>query len=172
MYKTKHKQVNVAIPATQYKELRASWKKFCKENGKISFNSYFASFVKPVQHTSDPLTPKVPVGNAFKDERGTIQNVLNRDIKAVSLITSKKGTERSNHWHKTDWHFLYVLQGKMKYSERSLDSSYVKVFIVEQGEMVFTKPGLVHKTEFLEDTVLMSLGNYVDHDADTVSEKY
>ena len=170
----KYAQVNVKMAEHEKKALIKKWKKFCEGKADpISFNSYLHSFWKPKNLGSDPLTPKVPVGNHFADDRGNIQNIINEtEIRAVALITSNKGTERSNHWHKTDWHYLYVISGKMQYFERNLDNTYSKTFVVEEGEMVFTAPGLVHKTVFLEDTVLLSLGNYVDHDADTVSERF
>ncbi len=170
----KYSQVNVKMPTVNKQVLIKKWKKFCEGKGEpMSFNAYLASFWKDIDLGPDPLTPKVPIGSKFVDNRGVIQNILNNgEIRAVAFITSKKGVERSNHWHKTDWHYLYVVSGSMQYYERSLDNKYCKDFLVSEGEMVFTAPGLVHKTLFLEDTVLLSINNYIDHDADTVSEKY
>lgn len=171
-YREPHVQCNIKIPKAHAKQLKADWKRFCQGKTKLSFNQFLAGMLKPSLKTTDPLAPKVPIGTVFEDDRGYIENILNRDIRAVALIHSSAGTIRSQHWHKSDWHYLYVVSGSMLYSERSLDGSYSKTFKVEAGEMVFTGPGLVHKTEFLEDTLLLSMGNYVDHDADSVKEDF
>lgn len=101
----------------------------------------------------------VPLDDPFKDERGYIQNLLNCSINGAAIITSKKDSVRSNHWHKEDFHYLYVLSGSMQYLERSVLSSsgkWEKDFVVKTGQMVFTPPMAIHKTIFLEDTVLIS----------------
>ena len=94
----------------------------------------------------------------YKDERGEIIDVGEGDFKAVQVITSKKGTVRSNHYHKKGGHLLYVLEGKMSYLEMDV-SDPAKVerrdFIVNKGETVFTGPMKAHRTEFLEDTILV-----------------
>lgn len=91
----------------------------------------------------------------YSDKRGDIIDVAEMDFKALQIITSKKGTIRSNHYHKTGGHLLYVLSGEMRYVERPVDSSKVTERIVHKGESVFTGPMMVHATEFLEDTVLV-----------------
>jgi quercetin dioxygenase-like cupin family protein len=102
----------------------------------------------------------------FVDERGVIQNILLEPINSVAIITSKAGTERSNHYHKTDWHYLYVISGSMEYYEREIEEVFAgKPLIVKEGEMVFTPPLKVHKTVFLTDCVLLSMAkNIRDHE--------
>ena len=39
------------------------------------------------------------------DDRGYIQSLVNFPMKNLSLISSKKGAVRSNHYHLTDWHY-------------------------------------------------------------------
>jgi len=55
-----------------------------------------------------PKQTRVELDHAHADERGAIQSLVNYPVKNVSLITSKKGTIRSNHYHKTDWHYMYM----------------------------------------------------------------
>ena len=50
-----------------------------------------------------------------KDKRGIFYDICNVDFKNVSIITSKKNTIRSNHYHLKDAHYIFVLEGKMKY---------------------------------------------------------
>lgn len=192
------KQLNVRFDDASWKDLKRSWKVYNRNNiPKLSFNAFLKSLLiekvdkpkvdclfsqggklfyidnkgeKTQITSSDPLSPKVPLGSRFVDDRGIIQNILNTDLKAISIIESKAGSTRSNHWHEADWHYLFVLEGKMEYWERNMDHSDSKMLIVNKGEMIFTAPKKVHKTIFLEDTTLLSLGNYVNHDADTNKE--
>ena len=43
-------------------------------------------------------------------------------MKSASLLYSKKNTWRANHHHKSDWHFIYVLEGTFEYYFRKTDS--------------------------------------------------
>ena len=65
---------------------------------------------------------------------------------------------RSNHYHVTDWHYMYVLRGSFDYYYRPTDSGEEpKVIKVCAGEMVFTPPMEDHATVFLEDTELLAM---------------
>ena len=41
----------------------------------------------------------------FVDSRGSIQPLVDVTMQSALIISSKKGTVRANHYHKTDWHF-------------------------------------------------------------------
>ncbi|HVI42667.1 MAG TPA: cupin domain-containing protein [Anaerovoracaceae bacterium] len=123
-----------------------------------------------------PADPLIPLDKPFVDHRGMIQNLITDGIESVAVITSVKGSVRSNHYHKYNSHYLYVLNGKIRYHERNLDGSDVKVSDYVAGQMFFTPPDKVHKVEFLEDTVLISLAPQSnapdDHDNDTVHQEF
>jgi len=136
-------------------------------------------YIAAVEREDYPANRKVPLPEKFKDDRGVIDNLLflQNGVKSIAIINSVKGSVRSNHYHLTDWHFLYVISGKMKYSERDRDpNSPHKHLIIHAGEMVFTPPLKVHKVEFLEDTVLLSCAknvrSYQEHEKDMVPEKF
>jgi len=110
----------------------------------------------------DPsLWPKdhlVPLDSAHSDERGEIQSLVNFPVKNTSLITSKKGTVRSNHYHVTDWHYMYIISGLVDYYYRPTGSDQEPTKIVlKKGDMVFTPPMEDHATVFTEDTVLLAM---------------
>ena len=63
---------------------------------------------------------KVSLGSSFVDDRGIIQNIINQSFNHVGMITSKKGSVRSNHYHLKNSHYMYILSGKMEYWERDL----------------------------------------------------
>jgi len=93
-----------------------------------------------------------------EDERGSIQSLVNFPMKNLSLISSKKGSVRSNHYHLTDWHYMYVLSGSFDYYYRPTNSNEeLKCIRVKVGEMVFTPPMEDHATVFLEDCDLLAI---------------
>lgn len=97
----------------------------------------------------------------FEDERGYITRLVNDDtlkLRAVLYITSKKGTERANHYHKTDYHYVYCLSGKFRYSEKDMNKADAPLesVILEPGDLVLSSPMMAHSMEFLEDTVFLA----------------
>jgi predicted dehydrogenase/quercetin dioxygenase-like cupin family protein len=105
-----------------------------------------------------PKETRVELEAPHVDQRGSIQPLVNFPMKNLSLISSKKGTVRSNHYHATDWHYMYVLSGSFDYYYRPTGSGEKpKVITVKAGEMVFTPPMEDHATVFLEDTQLLAM---------------
>lgn len=105
-----------------------------------------------------PKEPRVELPVPHADDRGSIQSLVNFPMKNLSLISSRKGAVRSNHYHVTDWHYMYVLSGSFDYYYRPAGSTEApKVITVKAGEMVFTPPMEDHATVFLEDTQLLAM---------------
>lgn len=108
------------------------------------------------QTASAPNSTAIDLEAAHADFRGAIQCLVNLPTQNVSMITSRKGTVRSNHYHKTDWHYMYVLSGRFDYYYRPAGSSEPpKQLLFSKGSMVFTPPLEEHATVFLEDTELI-----------------
>ena len=105
-----------------------------------------------------PTNTLVPLTAPHVDERGSIQGLVNFPVKNITLITSKKGSLRSNHYHKTDWHYMYMLSGSADYYYRPTGSNEEpKKIIIKQGDLVFTPPMEDHTTVFLEDSSLLAM---------------
>jgi oxalate decarboxylase/phosphoglucose isomerase-like protein (cupin superfamily) len=103
-----------------------------------------------------PKSTRVPLDNPHTDLRGYIQSLVNFPVKNISIIHSKKGTLRSNHYHKTDWHYMYVLSGAAIYYCRPTTSAKrPKKVSLQKGDLIFTPPLEDHTTVFLEDTELL-----------------
>lgn len=110
----------------------------------------------------DPATwPKqslVALESPHADARGAIQLLVERHMRSACLITSKKGAVRANHYHKTDWHYCYVVSGSLEYYERPVGSKEKpKPLLVTAGQMVFTPPWAEHAMRFLEDSTWVTL---------------
>ena len=105
-----------------------------------------------------PSKPLVDLQSPFVDQRGSIQPLVDLMMKSAVMIESKAGSLRANHYHKTDWHYCYVISGKIEYFHRKLNSSkQTELIIVEQGNMVFTPPLVEHCMKFPEDTLFLTL---------------
>ncbi len=106
-----------------------------------------------------PKKPIVELEPPHVDERGEIIPLVDAPIQSAVMITSKKGTVRANHYHKTDWHYCYVVSGRIAYYHRptGTDGEPERV-VVEAGQLFFTPPMDDHAMVFLEDTVFLTLG--------------
>ena len=118
--------------------------------------------VKKDDFPDDPKTwpkkPLVALDPAHKDDRGAIQPLVERFMRSACLITSKKGAVRANHYHKTDWHYCYIVSGSLEYYERPVGSKEKpKPLLVKGGQMIFTPPWAEHAMRFLEDSVWVTL---------------
>jgi dTDP-4-dehydrorhamnose 3,5-epimerase-like enzyme len=132
-----------------------------------------------------PDDPVVPVDNIHKSAKGDILNlVFHRGDETrpsgVEIVQSKKWSLRSNHYHKTDWHYMYVLDGEVVYFWRQArptagDLPRIQFRKFGRGEMMFTPPMVEHTTLFTEDTRLLVVSRYVrdaaSHEADLVRVK-
>jgi oxalate decarboxylase/phosphoglucose isomerase-like protein (cupin superfamily) len=103
-----------------------------------------------------PKTGKVELEPPHVDDRGSIQSIVNFPMKNLSLISSRKGSVRSNHYHVTDWHYMYVMKGSFDYYYRPTGTEQEPLVTrVNAGEMVFTPPMEDHATVFLDDTEML-----------------
>ncbi|MFH0907585.1 MAG: cupin domain-containing protein [bacterium] len=113
---------------------------------------------QPPQDHAWPTDVIVPLEQPFVDARGSIQPLVDVDMKSALIISSKKGSIRANHYHKSDWHYCYVLSGSIEYSERPVGSQETpKKVVVKAGQLFFTPPMVEHAMMFLEDTVFLTL---------------
>jgi len=89
------------------------------------------------------------------DARGGIVSIVDEPIMNVSIITCNAGAIRSNHYHKHDFHFMYVLEGQIDYFFKALDSDEVHYLKVKQGDNIFTPAEEIHATYFPVPTRLI-----------------
>ena len=111
----------------------------------------------------------------FVDERGGITRVLDGEdfpVNSVLYITSKAGTIRSNHYHKTDAHWCYLLSGKAEYYEKPVQGGEIEHASMKAGDMVFSDSLIIHAFRFTKDTELLAFSrnprNQACYEEDTV----
>ena len=119
------------------------------------------SNIDPVTEKEMELWPSKPLVNLqspFLDQRGSIQPLVDLMMRSAVMINSKAGSLRANHYHKTDWHYCYVISGKIEYFHRELNSlKKTEMIMVEKGNMVFTPPLVEHCMKFPVDTLFLTL---------------
>ena len=97
----------------------------------------------------------IPNVQRDSDARGGILSIVDDQVQNVSIITCNAGAIRSNHYHLTDWHFMYVVEGAIDYFFKDVDGEEVTYLRVSKGDNIFTPPMEIHATYFPVDTTLI-----------------
>lgn len=106
-----------------------------------------------------------------EDERGSITDIVEQvDFNGATIILSKSGSVRGNHFHKKTIQHVYILSGKMKCLAQKPQQK-VMMAIVEQGDLVSHDLLESHSFEALEDTLFLVLSSGLrtgkDYEKDT-----
>ena len=98
---------------------------------------------------------RVPV--SFEDGRGQIIDILkNEVVEYATIITSRKGAVRGNHFHKDTYQHLYVLDGKLRVVVQ-MPGEQPQEAILERGDIVVNVPLERHAFQAIEDTTFLVL---------------
>lgn len=117
-------------------------------------NREYSALVEAGKFPSDPT---VPIDEPFVNGNGSILNLLTEKFTHAAILDSAAGSIRANHFHKTDWHYTYVVSGEVEYCWREVGGKgapNVKVF--PQGTMFFTPPQLEHAMVFRNKAVVIT----------------
>jgi len=102
------------------------------------------------------VTRKKPI---FKDARGIITDIIERtSVDSITILSSKKGAVRGNHYHKRTTQYAYVLEGKFRLYTQE-EGKNVKRKIIKKGDLVTTPPMERHAFVALEDSLLLACCN-------------
>lgn len=94
---------------------------------------------------------------SFKDQRGEILDILERiEIDCVTLISSKKGAIRGNHYHQESIQYTYIISGKMRLLTQ-MPGEKICETILQSGDLVYTPPHERHTLIALDDSVFLAL---------------
>jgi dTDP-4-dehydrorhamnose 3,5-epimerase-like enzyme len=131
------------------------------------------TYTEKVDRGEWPSDPSLPLDPPYEDARGRIQNLVLKPVTSTAVIASRPGTVRANHYHKTDWHYSYVVSGRVLYFERDVgDSTIPEPKSYGPGVMFFTPPMREHCMVFPEETVFFTMAKNVrsheSHESDVV----
>lgn len=132
------------------------------------------------EYLKQPTYPVVRLETPYVDARGAIQNLTTKGCQSVAVITSKSGTQRANHVHKTDEHLTVLVYGRLRYwwqegrveGDTFKPTGLVRSVEVNEGQAFHTPPHLAHCMQFLEDSVIVTVApkarDSVSHEADLI----
>lgn len=94
---------------------------------------------------------------AFEDGRGVITDILAGElVDSVTIITTRGGAVRGNHYHRETTQYVYVISGRMRMTIQPTGQPS-RSFVVTAGDLVVTPPNERHAMRALEDTVFLAL---------------
>ena len=98
--------------------------------------------------------------NEFVDSRGKISNYeLPEPVNLIGYIESKKGTVRANHFHPIQEQKCLLIKGQFISVYKNLleTNSPVVTHLVNEGDLIVTKPNVAHSMVFSKDTIFLNL---------------
>ena len=96
----------------------------------------------------------------FVDERGKISNhELPEPINLIGYIDSKKGTVRANHFHPIQEQKCLLVKGQFIsiYKDLLNKNSQKVTHVVNEGDLIVTKPNVAHAMVFTKDSIFLNL---------------
>ena len=96
----------------------------------------------------------------FVDKRGKISNYeLPEPVNLVGYIESKKGTVRANHFHPIQEQKCILVKGQFisVYQDLLNDKTPKITHVVNEGDLIVTKPNVAHAMIFSKDSVFLNL---------------
>lgn len=98
----------------------------------------------------------VRLKSVFRDRRGVITDILDGvPVECVTLLSSKKGAVRGNHYHKRTTQYAYILEGRYRlYTQRSGERVCARV--VKKGDLVVNPPNERHAFVAIVDSCMIA----------------
>jgi len=96
----------------------------------------------------------------FVDKRGKISNhELPEPVNLVGYIESKKGTVRANHFHPIQEQKCILVKGQFisVYQDLLNEKTPKITHVVNEGDLIVTKPNVAHAMVFSKDSVFLNL---------------
>jgi oxalate decarboxylase/phosphoglucose isomerase-like protein (cupin superfamily) len=94
---------------------------------------------------------------AFEDDRGKIIDVMEAvDFNYATVISSRKGVTRGNHYHEKTTQWVYVLRGRMMAHSRLPDGELRRA-VLEPGDLIKNPPFEHHALTALVDSEFLVL---------------
>jgi quercetin dioxygenase-like cupin family protein len=93
----------------------------------------------------------------YADPRGEIVDILVKEpVEYVTLIRSRTGAVRGNHFHRETLQWIYLLEGRLKVLYR-MPGEPVKARLVEPGELFLNVVNEHHSVEAVEESTFIVL---------------
>ena len=95
---------------------------------------------------------------AFVDERGTITDLLNRDISHVGMIVTEKNAVRASHYHRKSHQYSYIVSGSFEVLTAPITKpELVERHIVKAGQLIAIAPRTIHRFRALSKSTMVDM---------------
>lgn len=91
----------------------------------------------------------------YKDERGSLTQLIHDGYAQVNVLESKAGARRGAHFHKRSVEAFYVIYGSAEVTLRSKETAERAVF--KRGDFFEIYPYVLHDMVFPEDCLMVQL---------------
>jgi dTDP-4-dehydrorhamnose 3,5-epimerase-like enzyme len=92
------------------------------------------------------------------DTRGRITHIIRDEmIKRVTIIHSRKGSIRGNHYHITTGHYVFVVDGILKLVFEAKHSKITRT--IRPGHLIWIPPKIPHAFEALEESTALEMAS-------------
>lgn len=110
----------------------------------------------------------------FEDARGAIRDIFPTNAPScVTVITTKKGAVRGNHYHKVSIQHAYVVSGRMVvFCREPNQAGRVDSYEMVPGDVVMHVPMEEHAYIALEDTVFLAFAEGLRQGEDYEKDTY
>jgi quercetin dioxygenase-like cupin family protein len=99
----------------------------------------------------------VKISPSHSDSRGDITDILRNDaVEYATLITSKRGAVRANHYHEHTFQYVYLLEGRMRIVSQMPGGPREEV-VLEKGDLIVNMPLERHAFEAIDDCQMLVL---------------
>lgn len=113
------------------------------------------------------------IAPAHVDERGSISDILYKEpIEHVTIIHSKKGAKRGNHFHKESTQWIYVLNGVMEYWHSDVNRKNIQMVLMNEGDLVHTPPSEIHALYMVTPVSFLAISHGLRGGEDYESDTY
>lgn len=97
----------------------------------------------------------MPEFDSFVDGRGEIRDLLRHaDLDAVTLITTKRGGVRGNHYHNATSQWTYIVSGSLRWVTQMPDGEPHED-VAGPGSLILSPPKERHAMVAEEDTTMI-----------------
>lgn len=93
----------------------------------------------------------------FKDDRGTLTQLVREGYSQVNVITSCANALRGGHFHKNNSEAFYIISGKISLEAWQDGSETKEKYTFKTGDMFSIPSNVAHSFLFEEETTLVSM---------------
>jgi quercetin dioxygenase-like cupin family protein len=109
----------------------------------------------------------------FEDARGTIRDIFAHSPKdTCTIIVSKKGAVRGNHYHRESTQYTYVVSGQLTMLSQKVGETAIEKHVLQPGDLMTHGPNEAHALIADEDTVFLAFADGLrggeDYEKDTI----